>query len=248
MRHIYRYLPFLIFVILVACRPAPAPTPTFAEILHSPCSAPCWYGVTPGKTSKNDLIELITKFPFYQENHVIWINDKGETSQNPPDTTASSFVMIVGNSWAGITIDFIDNIVSDVSIGSIVNSSHKYNDLGFTLDDVISSYGKQPNILLSTSGCINEGCQNLIIVYPSIGVLAMVETTDLVANNGILPSLIKVLPTLPVREMIYFKNSDFENLPTSLILNSLHCDLNTDILLWQGYTTVDFSRSSSYCY
>lgn len=244
------FLIILLVVLITSCNSTyvPPPTPSFADLLHSPgpCSAPCWYGVTPGKTSKDELLKLIPGFPYYQENLTVWTNDKGPTDPTSPDASTSTFTMIIGNNWAGINIDITDNIVSDIQIGSILNHSGNYNDLSFTLDDVINSFGEPSNLLMG-SICPSKGCQNLVIVYPRKGLLFVVEQHYLPSSNGEIPTLFPIQPTLPVREMKFIDPSVFNKLPSTLKYGSLYCELNSDILPWQGYTTVNFSQSSSSC-
>jgi hypothetical protein len=247
----YCLFQIILLVLITSCNPtyAPAATPGFTDLLRSPglCLPPCWYGVTPGKTSKDELLKLIPAFPHYQQNLTVWTNNKGITNPSSPDASTSTFSMIIGNNWAGINIDITDNIVSDIQIGSIINHSGYYNDLSLTLEDVINSFGEPSNLVMG-SFCPPKGCQNLIIVYPRKGLLFVVEQHYLPLSNGSLPDLLPIQPTLPVREIIFIDPSVFNNLPSTMNFGSLYCELNSDILPWQGYTTVDFSQSYSSCH
>jgi len=175
------------------------------------------------------------------------MNDKGPVDPDSPDASTSNFNMIVGNNWAGITIDLNNNVVSDIRIGSILHE-FKYTELGLTIADVSNLYGPPSNLLLDDlCPAYKNSRQNLIVIDRKRGVLAEAETQNLCVNNGVLPSHILVLPAFPVHEMIFFDPSGLESFPARLNINALHCNLNPDVLTWQGYITVDFSHTSSYC-
>jgi len=221
-------------------------TPNFSSLLQSSCSAPCWNGITPGKTTKSELIKIIPSLPFYEDSAIGWTNENGQVTQNAPDIPSSTAGILIGKDWAGISVYVKDSVVSAVSISSILNKSHEFNDLDLTLDGVIKLYG-EPSYILKGGACPDFKCQNLYLVYSEQGMIFVIESGDLVSENGVFPSSIQVLPELPVREVVYFDPSQIKNFPVSIYIGNIHCEIEDEIPRWQGYTTVDFSKISSYC-
>lgn len=223
---------------LVSCASSDYEAPTFDELLNSTCPAPCWFGVTPGETSKEELVELIPQFPYYLKNHVLWMDDQYTSSSSVPNTSNSTFTLIVGKNWAGIEVRIMDYTVSSILISSILDESFKYNDLKFTLDDAIRLYGNPSDVYLDT-GCLNK-CQNVFVVFSEKNTLVMVETQDLSLN-------VEFLPTLPVRNVAFFKHFSSRD-SLAHLTNIGECNLLPFRLAWKGYTTLSFPYRLQECY
>ena len=231
-----------------ACAPTSKsmPTPDFASLLQSSCSAPCWNDITPGKTTTPQLVETIPSIPFYKDSIVGWFGDNGQITQNVPDMPDSTAGIIIGDNWAGVRIDIKDSIVSAISVSSILNKSGKFNELNLTIDKALKLYGT-PSYILKGGACANFKCQNLYVIYPEQGLLLVAELQDFVSENRIFPPQIRVLPELPIQEVVFFDSSKFGDFPASLEIGNIRCEIESEIPRWQGYTTVDFSKIGSYC-
>ena len=158
--HFFRkFAQFLVLFCLTAC----TTTPKYDDLINSPCTAPCWYGVIPGKTSKDELVKLIPAFPRYQKNRSTWLDDKSQVSQSVPETSKALFAMSIGDSLAGLQIDLDENIVSSIRISSILNKSFEYKNLGLTLGNAISTFGKPSDLFLEKD--LQRKFQKLFLVY-----------------------------------------------------------------------------------
>jgi hypothetical protein len=232
----------LLSSVLVSCVTRGAENPIFSNLLNSTCSAPCWFGVTPGQTSKDELTKLIPTFPYYQDNRTTWTDNQYQSSHTAPDTTNSTFIMIVGDNWATVYINVVDNVVSNILVSSALNNSFEYKDIDFTLDDILRLYGKPTDLFLD-SGCFKRACQNLFLVYSKQSILVVVESKDLSLN-------LQVSPTLPVRHVAFFKPFQFTEVISMLTGNEdlKQCNLFPFRVAWQGYTTVQFPKRLSECY
>jgi hypothetical protein len=236
MNYSLRWLPIiLLIVILTSC----GSNPDFDRLLLSTCPAPCWFGVIPGKTTKSELAGLVNTFPFYRQNHAIWRNGQGTDVENAvPEDPNTSFIMMIGNNLAGVEVEIKDNIVTYVLIDSFVKNSDEYQDLGFTLEDMIQLYG-QPSDMFLGSGCPNGLCQNIYLVNSQKGVLIVAESRD--------PSQeVQILPTLPIRSIVYFDPPNAKD-PLLRVSSNNDCNFYPLRMPWQGYTTVEFSRSLWEC-
>ncbi len=246
MSHFQKCLCFLFSFLLFSCTPASisTPAPDFSSILQSSCSAPCWNGITPGKTTKSELLEVIPSLPLYKESTVGWMDEKGQLTQKVPDTPDSAAAMIIGKNLVGIYVK--DSVVSAINIKPILDKSSEFTDPEPTLEDMVKLYGDPSNILKG-GACADFKCQNLYFIYPEKGTIFISESKDFVTQAGVFPSRIRVLPELSVQEVLFFNPSKFEGIPLSTDIGSIHCEIEDEIPNWQGYTTVDFSKISSYC-
>jgi hypothetical protein len=246
MRQIQRALYFLFLFILVSCTPAGTPTsiPDFSSLLQSACSAPCWNGIIPGKTTKAEFLEIIPSLPLYKESSVGWLDEKGQLSQNMPDTANSAAAMMIGKNLIGIYIK--DSVVSAISLKPIADKSGESTNPELTLEGIVKLFGEPSNILKG-GACADFKCQNLYFIYPEKGLIFIAESKDLVSQSGVFPPRIRVLPDLSIQEALFFEPSNFKSVPTSIEIGSIRCEIEDEIPSWQGYTTVDFSKVSSYC-
>lgn len=138
-----RLLPTTATHLLPSNRPPPTPVPSGnydvwlrGWLLGQPCAPPCWEGITPGKTSREAALALLTKKPFI-------IDLDGTLPANPADETGS----IGWNMGTGSTKRhgeaIFDNNQTDYRIRSI------WLDLPnmFQLSDVIARYGPPSHVL-----------------------------------------------------------------------------------------------------
>jgi len=225
MRRMRKILPLFVLFLVAAC------APNVENLFNSPCSAPCWHGVTPGETSKDELLTLIPSLPYYREENVRWYNNDLQAFLDVPEVPDFNFGMTVVDDWAGVEIAVNDNIVSTIGIYSRLHFYQAHNDLGYDLEDVITDFG-QPSGLLFNVGCGGDTvCLNVILVYSEQGVLAAVET----ANRD----EIRITPRLPVVLMIYFAPS---NLHSGLLalpnVNEKYCRFDTQMMPWPGYIKI----------
>jgi hypothetical protein len=246
MRQIQRALYFLFLFMLVSCTPAgtPTSTPDFSSLLQSSCSAPCWNGITPGKTTKAEFLKVIPSLPWYKDSTIGWMDEQGKVTQNVPDAPNSVAGMMIGKNLIGIY--FKDSVVSVVTLMPTLDKSEESANHQPTLEKMVKLFGEPSNILKG-GACADFKCQNLYFIYPEKGLIFIAESKDLVAQNGVFPSRIRVLPELYVQEVFFFEPSNFKSVPTSIEIGSIRCEIEDEIPDWPGYTTVDFSKVSSYC-
>jgi hypothetical protein len=142
---------------------------------------------------------------------------------------------------AVIVIDINDNKVSSIAIYSGLDMFQQHIDLGLNLNDVINSYGEPSDIFFS-SGCGGDVvCLNINLVYPEQGVLVAVELSNLSDD-------LQILPTLPVRALIFFKPPNFKE--SLLLLPNIYdvdCDLSKYMILWPGYTSISLENGFANC-
>jgi hypothetical protein len=246
MRQIQRALYFLFLFILVSCTPAGTPTsiPDFSSLLQSSCSAPCWNGITPGKTTKSEFLELIPSLPRYKEIGVGWMDGKGQLTSEVPDTPNLVAVLTTLNNAIGIYIQ--NSVVSAITIRPTIDKSNGADDYGLSLEDMQKLYGDPSNILKG-GACDDFKCEKLFFIYPDQGVIFITQSKDFVASNGVFPSHIRILPELAVQEVLFLNPAEFKGIPISVDIGNIHCEIEDEIPSWQGYTTVDFSKVGSYC-
>ena len=249
MSRFQKSLYILFSFIFAACSPASTqtPAPDFASLLQSSCFAPCWNDITPGVTTKSQLIDTIPSLPFYKSSAIAWASENWQqVTQNAPETPNSTAVIMIGKNWAGISIDIKDSVVSAITFDSILNKSRQYNDLNLTLDNALKLYGT-PTYILKGGSFASFKCENLYAIYPKQGIILVAESQDFVEDNGFFPTSIRILPELPVRKVVLFTPSYLKDFPSNLEVGNIRCEFDTEPPQWQGYTTVDFSKIGSSC-
>ncbi len=249
MSRFQKSLHFLFFFMLVACTSTSTkmPTPDFASILQSSCATPCWNDITPGVTTKSQIVDTIPSLPFYKSSAIGWVSENWQqVTQNVPDTPNTTAVIMIGKNWAGVSIDIKDSIVSAITFDSILNKSGQYNDLSLTLDNALKLYGT-PSYILKGGSCASFKCENLYAIYSKQGIILVAESQDFVEDNGFFPTSIRILPELSVRKVVFFTPSYLKDFPISLEVGNIRCEFDTEPPRWQGYTTVDFSKIGSSC-
>ncbi len=111
--------------LLAACvyRPTPTPTPKVPDnslITQSPCAPPCWQGLTPGKSSRSDVMQFLMNNPLVNGNigeqhdpvgyQLWWWADEAQSSRtNDIDYAKDGFV-------AHISL----NLNTNITIGEVI--------------------------------------------------------------------------------------------------------------------------------
>jgi len=243
MRQLQRALYFLFLIIFISCTPigTPTSTPDFSTFLQSSCSAPCWNGIVPGKTTKSEFLELIQSLPWYKEISVGWMDGKGQFTSKVPD--APNLVAVLATVNRAITVHIQDSVVSAITI--LPTLDKPAGDFGLYLENMQKIYGDPSNILKG-GACADFKCEKLFFIYPDQGIIFITRSKDFVSSNGVYPSHIRILPELPVQEVLFFNPAEFKSVPISVDIGDIHCEIEEEIPSWQGYTTIDFSKVSLY--
>ncbi len=129
------------------------------------CKLPCWWGITPGVTKSDEMINFLESFISRIKSHeTVYLDQEGEKQ-------------------AIRTVIFYDpknepleHIFEVVSVDETVKRIEAYQDLtvDFTLANLLSAYGPPSEILLATEPASpdNKVPFGLILLYPDQGILA----------------------------------------------------------------------------
>jgi hypothetical protein len=132
MRWLYALL-ILLSLIVGSCSTIQMRSPALPKIITaSDCEPPCWYSITPGVTTKEEVITLLNANPIVKSDSIqVWENQIGaHTDPNSGST--------------GVLIHFDDNeVVKVISISNRVKQ--------FTLENVVSYYG-EPDYAIAVQG------------------------------------------------------------------------------------------------
>lgn len=101
-----------------------------------PCKAPCWEGITPGKTTPDETIQLLNQNPLIAR-------PKMSLSANPKDPIQSiTWYWAVSPGRNGGEINFFSNTQNPVVRSIKPNINKEYN-----LQDIIATYGEPSHVL-----------------------------------------------------------------------------------------------------
>lgn len=151
----------------------PMPTLTSAEAQkmlnyminqNGGCKLPCWWGITPGVTKSDDMINFFQSFIDRVKSHgTVYVDQEGEKG-------ATRTVIYYDS-----TNESSEHLFEVVSVDDTVKRIQAYQDLtgDFTLPNLLSTYGPPGEILLATEAASpdNKVPFGLTLLYPDQGIL-----------------------------------------------------------------------------
>jgi hypothetical protein len=125
-------------------------------LTQEPCALPCWYGLTPGITTLDEVNQTIETISF------VTSAVEREVRMNGPETF---FLWRYGTAyripWNGISIR--DNILHSIKI---------YPNISFTLQDIISIYGEPAGFSVRYVGpYVYPAELTITLYYPQVGLV-----------------------------------------------------------------------------
>jgi hypothetical protein len=128
------------------------------------CKLPCWWGVTPGVTKSDDMINFFQSFiNRVESDETVYVDQEGEKR-------ATRAVIFYDSSN-----ESLEHIFEVVSVDDTVKRILVYQDLtgDFTLPNLLSTYGPPGEILLVTEAASpdNKVPFGLTLLYPDQGIL-----------------------------------------------------------------------------
>jgi hypothetical protein len=94
-----------------------------------PCAAPCWQGLEPGKTSRDDALKTVPRLSFLRSKN--YIN---------PDDLLISFYCEKPREKVCMKMRYENKVLSELAL---------YPNYSITLDDVVAQLGEPDSFLLS---------------------------------------------------------------------------------------------------
>jgi hypothetical protein len=201
-------------------------------LFESPCPAPCWYGVVPGRTTREELRQLIPSFPYVERSEAEWWSD--------PQHVPSSVSITSQDGSAEVTISTDGDTVASIRIQRIGHPWLPWG-MGFELQDAISLFGAPESVILGI-GCGGDFyCHALYLVYPHIGTIVAAETSAE-------PSNLPVPPTLRVTSVGFVESTQVDQyLAAENLGYSVGCLRDHLSAPWSGYGVLHFSGDIASC-
>jgi hypothetical protein len=223
----------------------------FDMLLDSPCDPPCWYGVIPGVTTKNELKNIVETLPYYDDSTYGFygVND----SRNYDDLFLMKIKKLSNVPRVGfypntpeVGFYLVDDVVEKIGIyaGRDLYGSRALfgqNLLGFSLKDAIGLFGIPDRLIIETNCLWADWCIEIHLIYPQQGVVVTVE------GDVFLPML-NMREDLPVREVLYFApDNSLDSAIEATLSNIDPCFLEYFSFEWYGYGPVQFDYSFDIC-
>jgi hypothetical protein len=201
--------------------PTPIPSPTIPSdwqyrwLKKIPCSAPCVEGITPGKTTATEAIEILNQNPL------------AKNVKNNPNFGR-------GLNWGRISWDWIIGLPSGGALYFTDSKEIVFNitpDFGidYSLKVIMQSYGEPTYIIAIARQTISENpklCQEIRLVYISRGIALLSDCyTKFELNEN--TRIGKILFIIPTRE-------GYETIDNT---TKRHPDW---LLPWQGFKGFDY--------
>ncbi len=130
-----------------------------------PCSAPCWEGITPGKTSAQDALNLLNHNPLVATAKI------NEPYSEKSDITSVGWDWVAGDKSptdyivAGGSLDFHSTFTSQ-----IIYQITPYYNTYYKLSDIIKKYGEPSNIRVDYRVLEHGPIYNIQVLFISDGI------------------------------------------------------------------------------
>jgi hypothetical protein len=199
--------------------------------LSSPCSPPCWFGITPGKTTKVQLSSLVTTLPYSDDPHA-------QTYWKGPWNEFSGIYTLYftggPRSTAQLDIWLIDGVVSEIAISGL----HGYIQLNLTLQDALATYGPPDGLFPGHRSHGDFSSTTINLTYPKSGLLLILlyPTTHqpVLSPDDLIQDILIVDPSQYFQYLLAHESHD---------LNACARDW---LIPWQGFGEVAFP-SADHC-
>lgn len=226
--------------------------PDFEKFFDSPCDPPCWYGIIPGVTTKNEMNNIVETLPYYDSS--IYPIHGGDDNyddvfyilfnkrSNAPDVGFESYY----SNNPVVAFFLVDDVVGKIGIyaGKDLYGSRALfdqNPLGFSLKDAIGLFGIPDRLIIETNCLWADWCIGIHLLYPQLGVVVTVE------GDVFLPML-NMREDLPVREVLYFAPDNSLGGAIEATLSNIDpCFLEYFSFDWYGFGPVQFDYSFDIC-
>jgi len=214
-RCVTMYVRFFLIVITIgpmaSCKPKPS-----TVLLDTSCEPPCWHDITPGKSTKNDVISILPKIPEVDPNSV---EDTAITTGGILDYLTWRFDSSAGDSYG--TIFFKNGAVSTIEI------SPKKGAL--TLDNAIQKLG-EPEFTFAYKERGEIDRMIIFLLYPTKGYVLLYN------SSRFRPGSASIEPTHPIVYVYYFSPLLFDALVTSRpFIHDDFVTLQQNMRPWEGY-------------
>lgn len=204
--------------VLASCKPRPS-----TVLQDISCEPPCWYGITPGKSTKDDVKLLLPKITEIDPNS---IEDTDITTGGTYDHIKWRFDS--GDGDFGGVIYFRDGIVASIGIGPKKGA--------INLEDAIEKFG-EPEFTYAYKEKGEIDRMVIFLLYPTKGYMFLYNSGQFRSGSD------SVEPTHPIEYVDYMDPMLFNELVTSHPFLGISQDLATlqqNMRPWEGYGDIFF--------
>lgn len=197
---------FFLSLILVGC------SPNLLEVLdNSPCVVPCWYGIIPGETTKEEAISMLRKIKAIDNSLVTWSGQY------------NSYLWRIGKGdFFGET--HIDENVVDYII--IYDPGFPLTENGITLAQALTLFGPPEILAINKYNSGDSWGYSINLLFPRKGLILVSKAGDL--------SHIILRPGTKIHKFIFFEQKGFEELFRKYFLSDTGLPIEYQIP-WTGY-------------
>lgn len=190
----------------------------FSTITNPVCQPPCWYGIYPGKSTELDVMTVLTKYE--------WINQNSVHNQKVRDET-------IQIRW------LFRKPVGDIAAYVYFSQKHValINIMAISLLDIKNTFAQfgQPKQVVTY---VYQGEIVVILIYPEKGVFLMMEED---IPDDIEQNYIRIQENKSVSRVGYFDPTHLDELLNTSLYGSIPVQITlTDACSWQEDGVVIF--------
>jgi hypothetical protein len=163
----------VLLVLLLILSGCTGPADTDASVDRSfltdePCAAPCWYGLVPGKSSKDDALRVLAELPFVNQATI-----REESYELYGRERTAITCQFKNQSGFGVGITIYDDIVQQIAL-----APH-----GLSLEDVAQKLGDPDNVRTPFFGYERSYTVELFYVQKGVQVQSFQKIDALMGNK-----------------------------------------------------------------
>lgn len=184
-------------------------------LVESPCAPPCWQNIIPGKTSKQEVMELIPQIPDIDQHKSKWIG--------PWNIYTDIFRILFQDKRSKGDIRFLDDTVVSIFL---------YDDLNIDVDQVIDLYGQPESVIIEKEYSGDIIHLSISLIYPDEGIFLNFTDGDLNTAH--------IQPDKKIEWVVFVDPLRFE---TTLTEGASIIDpeaFQNNRYPWVGYTNIEF--------
>ncbi|HLO34121.1 MAG TPA: hypothetical protein VK249_33560 [Anaerolineales bacterium] len=215
----------IILLVLTACSPIPTTKPGEHSILaDSNCTLPCWHGITPGSTTKQELLQVLSGLPLVNQDSITVTRSVNEAFDEYVEfTMGEGPVYLKQDQGAPLKQDYVWSGTAALRNDRVLEIDLR-GDLGLTFGGLVDRFGEPTYLIPSPTPGLHIWVEAL---DPSKGLDFGYRADDEDSE---------ITPGTPITGILLFDPASYQELTAhQTFLYQAHGPRQIEAQLWKGY-------------
>jgi hypothetical protein len=213
----------LVFLLLVACTQSSGAQTSIVE--ESSCELPCWNNIIVGKTSEQEVLQVISTLPIVENKSILVTNQPRNIFDNQIFFQLNLDTTKRNNAPNLSQIDLSDNLVRVLALCGNLNT---------TIGEIVERTGKPEGII---SGGSVAGGRDVILINSKIGISFWYNTDETPKKSEFI-----IDPEIQVHCLVLFDPFFYEEMLEAGLFSMGHYNAEETLRVlypWDGYGNLD---------